>query len=344
MPKAGKSNATSRRAFLVGAAAATGGLALAPSLAIRVANAQGKQINFITPFGYLIGFAPVLNAAAGGHFKEQGLEVTVLGGKGGAMAVQQTIAGRAQVGRTSSIDVVKAVGTQEAPLIAVATIMQSSVFSVVSPNSAPIRDPKDMVGKVIGVTSRGGGTENILDMMLAKHGIDPKSVQREAVGNAAGAYGLIAQGRIVAYMPSTGTVTRLREQGEDIHYWNTDQQAPMPGQIYMMHKDQLAKDPDTAVKFLRAVRKSVDEIMSTDARRIVDRLAESFEIIGIKDRAFTGIALKDEMKLVFTEGPENVLRNVPSRWESVTDLMAAVGLTKAVNAADLYTNEYVDKI
>ena len=38
--------------------------------------------NFITPLNYLIGYAPSLNAQAGGHFKKEGLDVTILPGKG----------------------------------------------------------------------------------------------------------------------------------------------------------------------------------------------------------------------------------------------------------------------
>ena len=60
---------------------------------------QLRQINFITPLNYLIGYAPTLNAQAGGHFAKEGLDVTILPGKGSAVAVQQVIAGRALYGR-----------------------------------------------------------------------------------------------------------------------------------------------------------------------------------------------------------------------------------------------------
>ena len=71
---------------------------------------QLRQINFITPLNYLIGYAPTLNAQAGGHFDKEGLDVTILPGKGSAVAVQQVIAGRALYGRGDPLAMAKAIG------------------------------------------------------------------------------------------------------------------------------------------------------------------------------------------------------------------------------------------
>ena len=75
MKKNSKSSRLSRRAFVAGSAAVAGGAAIASTTGIRRARADLKKINFITPFSYLAGFAPVLNAAAGGHFERNGLDL-----------------------------------------------------------------------------------------------------------------------------------------------------------------------------------------------------------------------------------------------------------------------------
>jgi hypothetical protein len=75
-----------RRAFIAGAAAAS-------QLLAQGASAQQLvKIRYLTPFGYLIGFAETLYADTGGFFAKQGLEVEIQGGRGSAMAVQQVIA------------------------------------------------------------------------------------------------------------------------------------------------------------------------------------------------------------------------------------------------------------
>ena len=70
---------TISRRHLLAAGSAIVGAGMLPS-AVRAQ--QLRQINFITPLNYLIGYAPSLNAQAGGHFKKEGLDVTILPGQG----------------------------------------------------------------------------------------------------------------------------------------------------------------------------------------------------------------------------------------------------------------------
>jgi NitT/TauT family transport system substrate-binding protein len=331
-----------RRSVVKGVAAVGGAAAISPFF-IGTASAQMKKMVFITPFKYLAGFMPVLNADTGGHFANAGLDAEILPGNGAAQAVQQVLSGRAAIGRASSIDIVNAVGNQGAPLISFSTVKQSSPFFVTSRKDNPIDSPKDMVGKVIGITSSGGGTENLLDMMLEKHGIPHKSVERQVVGNAAGAFSLIEAGRIACYMPSTGSVVTLRETGQPIHAWNTDREVPMPGQIYFCTTETLEKNPEMLVSFLRGVRASLAEVRNADLKPVLTRIAEKYDLIGIKNLDILAIGAKAELDTWFEEGDDNILRNVPRRWDSITNAMVSVKLAKPVKASTLYTNKLVDQ-
>jgi len=344
MKKNSKPKRLSRRAFVAGSAAAAGGAAIASTTGIRRARANLKKVNFITPFSYLAGFAPVLNAAAGGHFERNGLDVTVLGGKGSAMAVQQVLADRVQFARAATLSLVKAVGNEGAELTAIGTILQQSPFYVVSAKSAPINSAKDMPGKVIGVVARGSGTENVLDMILATAGVKMDAVQREVAGNGVSGYGLIQQDRIAAFIPSLGTVVRLREAGEDIVAWNTDKFVAMPGQIYLTSNAQIKNDPESCVQFLRGIKESTAELKSGDPGKLLDRMAGKFDILGIKDRDFTLKAMVAEWDLWTSESSPNLLQNDPKRWQGMIDAMHGAGLTELTDAKGLYTNAFYDKI
>ena len=133
----------SRRRLLVTGSAFVGAGAFPSALRAQ----QLRQINFITPLNYLIGYAPSLNAQAGGHFTKEGLDVTILPGKGSAVAVQQVIAGRALYGRGDPLAMAKAIG-QGAPIIAFATISHRSPIMVYSsPKNrlrADLRIPRDL--------------------------------------------------------------------------------------------------------------------------------------------------------------------------------------------------------
>ena len=255
----------SRRHFLAAGSAIVGAGVL-PSAARAQ---QLRQINFITPLNYLIGYAPSLNAQAGGHFKKEGLDVTILPGKGSAVAVQQVIAGRALYGRGDPLAMAKAIG-QGAPIIAFATISHRSPIMVYSSPKKPVRNVKDMVGKVIGIGDYGSASDNILDMMLAMNGLKPDAIRREAIGNSPGGWGLIQQGRVDAHIVSVGTTTVLKEQGEDIIAWPTNDQLPMPGQAYFTQRETLAKEPDLLLKILRAEKASVIEVKHADGPRSSD--------------------------------------------------------------------------
>ncbi|MBM3504884.1 MAG: ABC transporter substrate-binding protein [Alphaproteobacteria bacterium] len=336
---------TTRRGVLKGAAA--GSVILAAPAVVGQAAAQGKKVSYIAPFAYQMSFAPELNAVAGGHHARHGLDVEMLPGRGAAMAVQQVVAGRALFTRTSGIEIALSVD-KGVDLVGIATMVQSSNFFVVSAQDKPIRNAKEMPGKTIGIVSVRGSTENTLDMMLAKNNIPIEQVKRQPVGNAPSAFALVAQGRIDAMIVSLPTVTLLRESGEKILAWNTDQEAKQPGQVYLCLKSTIEKDPDVCLRFVRGIRDSARELLAADtpAKReaIVKRLGEKFPIEGLTNPAAAAKTIEDEEPLWFSEGKENLLRNVPSRWQALIDNMnAAKQLERKIAATDLYTNRFVEE-
>jgi NitT/TauT family transport system substrate-binding protein len=322
------------------AALSMGGLAL--TVNSTRANTT-KDITFITPFGYLIGFAPVMYAVSGGFFAKEGLNVTIQGGKGSAMAVQQVLSGRAMFSRTGGVDVIRAVAGKGAPITAIATVTQASPMFVISPKSAAIKGPKDMKGKIIGVTSNGGLAENLLNMMLEDNGISASTIERQAVGNSPGAYALIGEKRIDAYIASMGTVVKLKHAGQDIEAWNTDTYAPIPGQVYSVHNDHIKNDPDTIVAFLRAVNNSMNALFEAKDLMPILESMKIFKVRDLKNLETAKLALEAEMTLYAAEGKENLLRNVPARWQGAMDKMAKVGLIKGGDASQYYTNKFIDQ-
>lgn len=197
------SSSISRRALL-GAAAA--GAVLRPSLGRAQA---AESIRYLTPFGFLIAFSETMYADTGGIFKKHGLDVSIEGGKGSAMAVQQVTAGNVLISRTGGTDLIKAYAKDPA-IVAIADCFPKDLFYVISHRDKPILKPEDMAGKTIGIVSVGGATENLLDMMLAKAGVPAADVKRETVGNAPAAFEFIKAGRVAAYIATNDTVSHSR--------------------------------------------------------------------------------------------------------------------------------------
>ncbi|PWS35233.1 hypothetical protein DFH01_23300 [Falsiroseomonas bella] len=329
-----------RRAALALAGGSVAGITL------RDARAQGaRAMTFVTPFAYILAFVDVLNAKGGGYFEREGLDVTVEQGRGSAMAVQQIVGGGALLSRTGVGDHIRASsrpGGQE--LIAVATISQGSPFYVISPTSRPIRTPEEMAGKTIGILSVGGATEIVLDVMLQARGVDRTRVARQTAPNSPAGLQLIEQGRIDAYIVSAGVPVALQASNTPHVAWNTDDVAPIPGQCYIARRATVAQNGDMVVRFLRAVRRSLQDMLAdTDLSRTLANI-RGFEIAEMRNAALAPAILRNEMQFWLTAGRENLLRNVPDRWQRGYDLMAAAGFAPAGGRADaLYTNEFVER-
>lgn len=330
----------SRRTALLGGAASV------LAITVRDGSAQGaRAITFVTPFAFILAFVDVMHTQAGGYFAREGLDVTIEQGRGSAMALQQVIAGNALVSRTGGSDHIKAASRAGGDaVISVATISQGAPFFVISRADRAIRTPEDMAGRTVGVLSIGGATENVLDAMLVARGVRPDQVRREQVGNSPAGFALIGQGRIDAYITSAGVPVALRAANEPFLAWNTDDHAPIPGQCYVVRRESAEQNADLIVRFLRAVHRSlIDMIDAPNPGVILDRLG-GFEIAEMRNRAIAPDILRNELQFWLTAGRNNILRHVPERWERGYQLMAAAGhAAPGGRVENLYTNAYVDR-
>lgn len=260
----------SRRRILAGAAA------LAAFGNVRAQTLE--KIRYLTPFGYIMGFADVMYSQSGGFFAKQGLDVDIQGGRGSAMAVQQISAGNVLISRTGGTDLIKA-WVKDPSIVAFGEIYQRDIFHVISNQTKPIKTPADMAGKTIGVVSVGGATENLLDMMLAKSGVPAASVKRESVGNAPAAFEFINQGRIDAYIATNDTVTQLQIDAKPIVAWSTDTVAPCPGQVYITSRKAIMEKPETLAHFLRGVHEALGAMVAAkDLNPILASMTSKYEI------------------------------------------------------------------
>lgn len=328
----------SRRAVL----SAAGGAALATGLAPAFGQAL-TPFTAITPFGFISDFAELMNAHSAGHFRAAGLDSKILGGQGTGQAVTQLIAGQAKFTRASGLDIARAVYAANAPLLVVATLYQGSNWYVISHKDKPIRTAADMRGKKMGVVSVNGTTENFLDLMLGAVGASPSETQREAVGNSPAAFQFVKQGRIDGFIAAFSVAIALKEAGEPFESFNSDAYAPMPSQVYATTLAVAEKEPELVVRFLKGLKVSVDDLLKTEFGTILDRIAKDFEVPGIRNRAPLIAIAGATKELWFTEGRENLLRNVPSLWDKGASAINKSGLFKIDDIKRLYTNRFIDE-
>ncbi|MBN9068389.1 MAG: ABC transporter substrate-binding protein [Rhizobiaceae bacterium] len=319
---------TNRRKFLVGAQALAAS-AMVPGLIGGAARAQNlAKVTYLTPFGYLISFIETMYADVGGIYAKHGLNVTIEGGRGSSMAVQQVTAGNALISRTGGTDLIKAYATDPS-IVSVGEIYQSDIFFVISSKDAPITKPEDMVGKTMGIVSASGATENILDMMLAARDVPKANVAREVVGNAPAAFGLVKQGRIAGFIATSDTVFQLNVDKQPVVAWSTDDVAPCPGQVYMTSKAQLEKSGDLIGKFLASVEETLGVLLaSKDLAPIVDQVTAKYDVFEAK-RPDKGLAVLKHTLAKYEAPYKDKLASSKDHWKSAYDLMLKAGLISA---------------
>ncbi|MBI3707405.1 MAG: ABC transporter substrate-binding protein [Proteobacteria bacterium] len=295
------------------------------------------------PFDLAFEFSHELNADVGGHFKAQGLDVQITNVRGTSIAIQQVVAKQAQVTRVGALDLMKAVAAQGVPLVSIATSLHEGIFSLVSLKSAPLKTPADMKGKTIGVASIGGGQENTLDLLLVSSGVPVAEVPRQAIGSSAGNIELLKQGRVNGFFATVETSLIFRRANEPVEIVSAAKFAPMPGGAIVVRRDFAAENPDVAVRFLRAMRASAEELLTADPNMIIERIEKKYEISADKDRNFRIEALKAYNNMALSQGRENLLKNVPGVWRKAAELTSKAGIVKVADGDALYANQYIDQ-
>jgi ABC-type nitrate/sulfonate/bicarbonate transport system substrate-binding protein len=131
--------------------------------------------------------------------------------------------------------------------------------------------------------------------------------------------------------------------GAPIEAWNTDTYAPVPGQVLITSRAAAEREPDTIVRFLRAVDAAMRDVLADkDLDQTMQRL-RAFEIAEMKDLAAAKEGLRAEMTQWEAAGAANRLRHVPERWQQARDLMAKAGVVKPGRADVFYTDDFIDK-
>ncbi|MCC6474381.1 MAG: ABC transporter substrate-binding protein [Burkholderiales bacterium] len=327
-------NSPDRRDFLAAGAALGASLLVPP-----VARAQVENVKYLTPFGYLLNFFETMYADTGGFFRKNGIEVEIAGGRGSAMAVQQVVAGNFLVSRTGGTDLVKA-AVREPSVVAIAEIFQRDLFHVVSAESKPVRSPRDFAGKTVGLSSRGGATENLLDMMLAQEGVPADSVKREVTGDSPGAWEFLAQGRVDTFVVTENQVLVLQQQKKPMLVWSIDRFAPTPAQVYITSRKALAERPEALARFLKGVHDALGALYAEgDLARVIASMLKKYpDIAGVKvpDR---GLGQVRNGLNGYRPAWRDKFSSDPAGWKTAYELMLKAKIIAPAARQDFYTDE-----
>jgi NitT/TauT family transport system substrate-binding protein len=171
-------NFLTRRALLRNGAAAalSGAFMIMP----RVGQASGTQdVNIKLDWLMSNGQTGDVVALKKGFFEEQGLNVTFLPGGPNSQTVPPVLSGMAQLGQFSGSGQALLARGNGIPIKIFASGYRMNPFAFYSLPRAPIRKPKDVIGKRIGIQPTA---RFVLDMMLLENNIDPSELEIISIG------------------------------------------------------------------------------------------------------------------------------------------------------------------
>lgn len=140
-------------------------------------EAQPVQENVTVQLSWVptVEYAGEFFAIEDGYFEEGGIEnVELLPGPVSTESI--VLGGQAQIGVTTPVALAPAVLEEQAPLKIIGAVYQKNPSVMLSLPEAGIKEPKDLVGKRIGV--QPGNTEVVIDSFLRANDIDPSEVTK----------------------------------------------------------------------------------------------------------------------------------------------------------------------
>jgi len=337
---------TTRRAFLRGSLLAGLGVPLGSSLLSGCGSDSSPGVTgakTLTQISYQLAwvknfeFAGSYIAAEKGYYKDEGLEVNLVAG-GTTTNFETEVVSKKALVATSYAELTGAALSQGAPIVIIGTIYQKSPYAIISRAAAPIKTPKDMVGRKIGLNA---STQTAFDTFCAINKIDPKSCQQVPVEVDPAP---LATGQVDGWLgyvmdePST-----LRSRGVEVETLNFgDFGFYNYASVYEVRKDSLKDRRDEIKAFMRAeVRGWQDAIAdpALAAQLTIDKFGKD---LGLDAKAQT-LAAAEQNKIVATGDPSRgILTLDPKVLPLTIPTLKGIGVTTTVDA--LYDTTVMDEV
>lgn len=222
------------------------------------------------------------------------------------------------------------------------TSVRSPLALVVSPNAARIRSVKDLPGATVGVSAFGSSGNYFVNLLLAKSGINPKSVKLVATGGGhAVTVAWAEQGRVdaIVTLPASLSILRARHPGLVVLANGSTPEGSRaifgvdayPATCLMAHAGWLENNPETARRLAHALNRTLEWIGSHDAREFQSRLRGG----GGQPEELEGLRAT-----ILARSPDG--RMPQGGPEAVRDAVAAtIPAVRLVELAATYTDQYL---
>ncbi len=318
---------------------AIGILGLVLSLGI-IAHA-GEKIQFQNWWVWQPNTSPFWLAIDSGFYKEQGLDVNYVEGKGSSYAIQAVGAEKADIG-VSDLGTAAFGISRKTPIKAVFSFLQSGPQAVISHRKTGIKKPKDVEGKRVAFGPADSGW--ILFPAFANaNGIDMSKIIQVSAGPSSMRQLLLAN-KVEAILNYFTSVPEIASQGADLTYLRySDYGVSLLGGGLIAHEKTIKNRGAMLRKFVKATMKGFAEALKDPEKSIVNLMKRAPMTVSKKNIALENLTMS--LSLLHTKRSKGKPIGWMDRgdWESTIHLLAKYRKMKPLAVDRYYTNDFIAK-
>jgi NitT/TauT family transport system substrate-binding protein len=259
---------------------------------------EKKQITLAVGGKTALYYLPLTIAERLGHFKEQGLEVTINDFRGGAQSLQALAGGSVDVvtGAYEHTIRMQAKGQDVRALIELGRF-PGIVLGIRKDRADAYKSPADLKGMKIGVSAPGSSTNFFVMYLLAKAGLKPTDASYIGVGIGPSVIAAVIKGEIDAMSNLDPMMTKLELDGQIKVVADTRTEegtraifgGSNPAAVLYAKQEFVTRNPNTAQALVNAFYKTLKWLEKATPEQITATVPEEY---WLGDRALYTAAVK----------------------------------------------------
>ena len=302
-----------------------------------------EKVQFQHAWIWQPNISPYWAAIKNGYFKEEGLEVNFVEGKGSAYAIQRVAAEKADVG-VSDLGAAAFAISRGIPVKAILCELQTGPQGIVSHKDTGIKTPKDLEGKKLGF-SPGDSAWILFPAFTSANGVNASRVISVSAEPASLPKALLARNMdaILTYFTSVPEFSD-RGGGTPLTYLRyADHNVNLLGLGLVAHTKTISERPKMLRGFVRASQRGFAWALKNPGKTIDILMNVAPLTVTKKKIAMQNLNLS--LGLLHTERSKGkpIGWMAKGDWEQTVGLLAKYRKMKALPVDRYYTNEFIAK-
>jgi NitT/TauT family transport system substrate-binding protein len=284
-------------------------------------------------------YAPLFVALAKGYYAAEGLDVDLAEGSGAETVVKMIGLGTDKIGYGPAT-VVPEAANQGLPVESVAAYQPAVPMGIASFPDVPLRTPKDMEGRSLGVTV-GETFANLLAPFAKINGVDLSKIKTVQMSSSPRATQFMARKLELCSLYLSNELPLFEKAaGVKFNVINvSDFGLKVLGASFLVNDDYAKSNPETIKKLLRATAKGYLDAKN-DYKAAADIMSRYMTLKVDRD------VLEEQVRATMDSVPDPMGKPIgwqdDAEWRSNLDLLKTTGMIKDVKDSRIYyTNEYL---